>query len=492
MGKTEYLKTAVIHPEIEHSWFEKNCEELLRLNKEACSHGANIIVNTEMGLSGYSFQSRDELENLTVNENSEIYKSFSELSARHENYICLGVAYKEEYNRIIYNSAIVFGPEGKAVLKYFKVNGEFRWACCGDAAQENIFETPWGRVGVLVCADSYFSLLARGTALRGAKMILVPANWPDMGMNPLEVWRARAVENGVTILAANRAGTDKTMSFEKAPSAVIDYHGKLLVNETSVVSMIKYSDIELCDGRIVNDSSIMEGRSPSKYTNIYLNLKGLSTVQEHFSLPEAGNVTAYACSFPPSADDMEEVKHSICNFNDNRILVLPESTYDLELIRGLSKETSCGIVLRNTMNGTAAWHVFDSGEEQSIDSDESELICSSAKIALLNAHELDHPERFYHFAKSGCDVVILCGEEKPENIDILSGIRSTENTAVAVAFNDYASVSSPPSAHSRWKQDQSSGRGYAMDILDTESLRKKRLYHDFDYEILLNGECPGV
>jgi|GEM_PF-4580688 len=492
MSKTEYIRTAVIHPKVEHSEFGKNCNEILKLNKEACSHGAKIIVNTEMGLSGYSFQSIEELENLTINENSDIFRKFSALSAKHENYICLGAAYRDKSSNIIYNSAIVFGPEGTAVLKYNKVIGEFRWACCGDADQENTFETPWGKVGVLICADSYFSLLARATVLRGARMLLVPTNWPNMGMDPAEVWRARAVENGVYLLAANRAGDDRTMNFDNAASAIIDNNGRFLVNDMSEVSMIKYSDVEISDGMIVNTPSAIEGRTPSKYSNIYLNLKGVASLKDHFELPESGNVSAYACSFVPVEDDIEELSLSIGDCNANRIVVLPESSYDMGRMKKLSEETSCGLVLRNNSEGNVKWHVFDSGKELEIDPEKPELICSSAKVALVDSHELYHPERFYHFAKSGCDMAILCGAEKIDNMDILSGIRATENLAVAVAFNDYASVASPPSAHSRWQQDESEGRGYAMDVFDTEQLRKKRLYHDFDYELLLNGGSKDV
>lgn len=482
------LKVAVIHPEVEHSEFKKNSDRLLQLNRIASCNGAKIIVNTEMALSGYSFQSRNELEELTLSSCSETYKMFSELSKEFGNYICLGAAVKDENSDIIYNSAIVFGPEGEAVLKYNKINGEYRWACCGDASQDNTFETEWGTVGVLICSDSYFSLLARATALRGARMILVPANWPDMGMNPVEVWRARAIENGFNLLSANRAGVDKTMTFENAYSTIIDYNGSYLVNKSSDSSSIHYSEIELENGLISHDPHMMAHRNPSDYNNIYLNLKSLSSVQEHFELPEPGEVTVYSCSFVPVEKDMEELKLSIGNSEDSRILILPESSYDLKEMEELSRETSCGLIFRNYGKDGSSLYVFDSGNRIEVNEDDPELICSNAKIAILNPTDLYHPERFYHFSKSGCDICIVSAFEKFKNIEVLSGIRSIENTAVAVAFHDYASVSTPPSGHAKWEQDESTGRGYAMTTVHTGDLRKKRLYHDYDYEILLNKE----
>ncbi len=484
-GEKTFLKTAIVHPVVEHSQFERNCDHLLELNREASNSGAKIIVNTEMGLSGYSFQSRDELLDMTINEESEIYKKFAALSAEFENYICLGAAYRAEGSHIIYNSAIVFGPSGKAELKYSKINGEYRWACCGNASQNNTFQTPWGRVGVLICSDSYFALLTRATALRGAQMLLIPANWPNMGLNPIEVWKGRAAENGLPILAANRGGLDRKMSFEKAFSAFIDYKGQAILCENSMECKIYYAEVELLDNQIVHDHSVFAKRDPENYTNIYLNLRSLDSVQEHFELPESREVRVLALSYIPDESDLEYIKENIKEGEGKPLLVFPRGKHNLDSVEKISRELSAVIVFQDVSTGETAWHIFDSGKECELAPGSREMILNSMKFALLEGSELYEPERFYHFAKSGCDLVIVSGDEKFEHIDLLSGIRAIENTAIAVAFNGYASLSTPPTSHDKWKQDSTCQRGCATYIINTETLRKKRLHHDYDYEILL-------
>ncbi len=482
----KFLTTAVIHPLVEHSNFQRNCEHLLELNRGASQGGAKIIVNTEMGLSGYSFQSRDELIHMTINEESEIYQNFASLAGEFQNYICLGAAYRAPGSRIIYNSAIVFGPRGEAELLYNKINGEYRWACCGDANQDNTFETPWGRVGVLICSDSYFALLARATALRGARMFLIPANWPNMGLNPLEVWKGRAAENGVPILVANRAGFDRKMSFEEAFSAFIDHRGQDIICKNSMEPEIHYARVELCDNLIVHDHSVFENRNPDKYCNIYLNLRSLASVQEHFELPESGEVRVLALSFLPREDDLGMIKENIKSGEGKPILLFPRGEHEVSVIEKISRELSAVAVFQDISSGEAGWHVFDSGEKVNIPSREKELLLDSAKVALVEGRELFEPERFYHFAKSGCDLILVSGDDRFDNIELLSGIRAIENTAVAVAFRGYASLATPPTSHNRWKQESvHQGRGCASYIINTEDLRKKRLHHDYDYETLL-------
>ena len=80
-----------------------------------------------------------------------------------------------------------------------------------------------------ICYDLRFPELFRHYALQGARLILLPAEWP----NPRrEHWRtllrARAIENQCFVAACNRVGESDGTSFFGA-SAVIDPWGATLI-----------------------------------------------------------------------------------------------------------------------------------------------------------------------------------------------------------------------------------------------------------------------
>jgi len=57
----EYLTVALVHLNVRYKHVVENRRTLLQLNKEAAQKGADIILNTELALSGYSFRSREEV-----------------------------------------------------------------------------------------------------------------------------------------------------------------------------------------------------------------------------------------------------------------------------------------------------------------------------------------------------------------------------------------------------------------------------------------------
>ncbi len=70
-------------------------------------------------------------------------------------------------------------------------------------------DTPFGKLGVLVCYELRFPEVARVQALRGADLLVVPSAWyagPLKEMHFELLVRARALENGVYVAACDQAG----------------------------------------------------------------------------------------------------------------------------------------------------------------------------------------------------------------------------------------------------------------------------------------------
>ena len=136
----------------------------------------------------------------------------------------VGLAEVDPETGIYYNSAVLIGPEGPVGL-YRKTHAyisEPKWAKDGDLGLP-VFETPIGRIAMTICMDACYPETARVPALAGADVICFPTNWLSE-KSPSPSWMARAAENGVYLIAANRYGLERGVQFSGG-SAVIDPDG---------------------------------------------------------------------------------------------------------------------------------------------------------------------------------------------------------------------------------------------------------------------------
>ncbi|ETR72624.1 MAG: Nitrilase/cyanide hydratase and apolipoprotein N-acyltransferase [Candidatus Magnetoglobus multicellularis str. Araruama] len=268
------LTLSLIHLNVRYKEIESNRKELIELNRKAAKK-SQFIVNTEMAISGYSFTSLIDIDAYVETENGPTLLALKEIAKTNNVYICIGFAEKDIKTGILYNAAHIIDPSGKIICKYRKINAEARWACPGEGNQDNTFETPWGKMGVLICSDTYYGLFARQTALRGAQMILIPSNWPSSGIDPRNIWRARAMENGIYMVACNRSGKDRLMSCDNAWSCAYTPGGDEILSQRSMDSTILSFQIPLLNGKLTNTyrKNVLKTRKSELYHSIYLDMR---------------------------------------------------------------------------------------------------------------------------------------------------------------------------------------------------------------------------
>lgn len=79
----------------------------------------------------------------------------------------------------LYNVSVVYGPDGRAqeplVKKVFPIDDEKPFTRAARASELPTFETPAGRLGVLICADSWYPGTYETLAERGADLVAVPS-----------------------------------------------------------------------------------------------------------------------------------------------------------------------------------------------------------------------------------------------------------------------------------------------------------------------------
>lgn len=108
------------------------------------------------------------------------------------------------------NRAFLFGPEGllghqdKLVMTRFERE---LWQIAGGAGLK-LFDTALGRLGILICYDNEFPLLARSLAEAGADLILAPScTDTEAGFHRVRIGaQARALENQIAVLQSPTVG----------------------------------------------------------------------------------------------------------------------------------------------------------------------------------------------------------------------------------------------------------------------------------------------
>lgn len=164
-------------------------------------------------------------------------------------YLCAGLTEREGDR--VYNSAILVDPSGKILLKYRKINElEVGHEFYELGTWLGTVETPFGRVGVNICADNYIDSLAIGHALArmGAEIILSPSSWTvDYSVTEIDNPYGEKWEKPYSILARSYglvvAGTTSVGIIVGGP-----YEGKkmvgcsLVVGPTGVIARGRYNE----------------------------------------------------------------------------------------------------------------------------------------------------------------------------------------------------------------------------------------------------------
>lgn len=183
---------------------------------EAGRQNVDLLVLGEVLTSAFSGKKVYEMAEPIPGPSTEY---FGALAKKHDLYIVAGLV--ERDGKLIYNTSALIGPDGKLVGKYRKVTlprGEVE-AGIQPGNEYPVFDTRFGKVGMMICYDGFFPEVARRLTLNGAEVIA----WPVWGCNPL-LGAARACENHVYVVSS----TYEPVTSEWMISAVYGHDGRPL------------------------------------------------------------------------------------------------------------------------------------------------------------------------------------------------------------------------------------------------------------------------
>jgi predicted amidohydrolase len=183
---------------------------LLEISAPSKQVSPGIIVMPELWATDFDYEKLPDL----VKKIPELLLLLQELSAKHQMYLVGSLP--ELSNSSYYNTLYITGPNGIA--------GTYRKQKLFSPMAEDSFFTPGtdpypiqttlGPVAGLVCYDLRFPELLRNQVALGANLLVVPAQWPAARVNHWRILlQARAIENQMFVVAANRCGTTGETTF---------------------------------------------------------------------------------------------------------------------------------------------------------------------------------------------------------------------------------------------------------------------------------------
>jgi N-carbamoylputrescine amidase len=251
---------------------DHNLERSLHFIRRAATEGADLVVLPELANSGCDLGSSERAlalaEEIPSGPTVRAWREAAEASG-----VCVVGGLLEREGDVLHNSAVLIDPG--LVGRYRKTHLWDREKRLYEPGRElPVFDTPLGRIGLLICYDVWFPEAVRTLALKGAQMICIPSNAPDDwvpehhrrgDLTMLNVHCiAGANANRVFVAAANRAGDGYL-----GRSCVVDVTGGVLALAGASVEEIVSAEIDVerarREKRLTDASHAFGDRNPAVY-----------------------------------------------------------------------------------------------------------------------------------------------------------------------------------------------------------------------------------
>lgn len=240
----------------------------------AASNGAKIISLPEMftcPYSGGNFRAYGEKE-----AESKTLAALQELCLEKTIYLVAG-SIPEIENDIVYNTSYIINTKGKIINKYrkthlFEVNikNSIRFSESATITKGNeviVVETEYCEVGICICYDIRFPELIRNMALKGAKLIFVPAAFSKT-TGPLHwelLFRARSIDNQL-YMAGISSARECEGSYKPYANSIITNPWGEIISRAGEEEEIIYGDIDLeYLDKVRKELPVLEHRRPELY-----------------------------------------------------------------------------------------------------------------------------------------------------------------------------------------------------------------------------------
>ena len=245
MLKKSQLVTVGLIQAKAHKEPSENLSSTLAKAEQAAKDGAQIICTQELFLTEYFCQCEDHSKfELAEPIPGPTTMAFQQLAKCYKVVLIVSI-FEKRGSGVYHNSAAIINTDGSLLGVYRKMHipddplyYEKFYFTPGDLGFKS-WETPFGKIGVLICWDQWYPEAARLTAMQGAEIIFYPT---AIGWHPSEknkygkrqhnswetIQRSHAIANGCYVASVNRVGHEAINNADG-----IDFWGQSFIADTS-------------------------------------------------------------------------------------------------------------------------------------------------------------------------------------------------------------------------------------------------------------------
>jgi predicted amidohydrolase len=155
---------------------DENLRRAERLIRDASRKGAEVVLLPETMDLGWCAPA--DRENSGPVKTGPSCRRLRSAAVKYRMHVCSG--FTERGPDGVFNSAVLIDPKGRILLHHRKINElSIGRAFYGPGDRLGVAETPWGRIGLMICADANASgyAISRSLCMMGARIILSPCAW---------------------------------------------------------------------------------------------------------------------------------------------------------------------------------------------------------------------------------------------------------------------------------------------------------------------------
>ena len=164
-----------------------DCEKVLDL---AGKSGVDLVLLPE-------YMQGDKVKEALKGTSFEL---MSKKARQYNMYVAGGIIRKDDKKDRVYNTALLFGRQGEFIGMYDKIHPyspEVNEKGFTPGDNVPVFNTDFGKIGIMICYDSWFGDVIQLLALKGAEVVLFPNAGYYRSLMP-----ARAADNGVRVVSS--------------------------------------------------------------------------------------------------------------------------------------------------------------------------------------------------------------------------------------------------------------------------------------------------
>ncbi len=187
---------------------EANLRRVEPMIREAVTGGAQIVVTTECFLDGYAIADKsiplDTYQALGEPiPGGQCFQRLAALADELDIHLVAGMMEADGDAR--FNTAVLIGPDGRLVGKYRKQKLGHESVRNTPGKSSLVFDFPYGRVGLMICADRTEKEIVRRFCDNGAEFLICPSGGMFGPKTNDPIVQSRSRENGIYIVFVHPA-----------------------------------------------------------------------------------------------------------------------------------------------------------------------------------------------------------------------------------------------------------------------------------------------